>query len=46
MINRCEVCDSPCPHYANLCKTCAYIEEEDRLEEELEEDEEIEDERI
>lgn len=44
MINRCKICDSPCPHYSDLCKTCAYIEEEDRLyEEELKE---IEDEEF
>ena len=47
MINRCKICDSPCSPHSDLCKTCAFIEEEERrFEEELDEDllEEIDDE--
>jgi len=27
MIKRCKICDSPCPHYSDLCDTCKYIED-------------------
>lgn len=38
MINRCVECGDIAPDFAELCKTCAYIEEQDKLEMENEDD--------
>jgi len=31
-MNRCKYCNSICPDFSDVCDTCCYIEEEDRLE--------------
>jgi hypothetical protein len=42
-MNRCKYCESICPDFSDVCDTCAFIEEQDRLEaEELEDDEDAE----
>lgn len=33
MINRCVECGGICPDFSELCDCCAFIEEEDKLEE-------------
>lgn len=32
MLNRCKICDSICPKDAELCDTCLYIEEQEKIE--------------
>jgi len=41
-MNRCKYCNAICPDFSDICDCCAFIEEEQRLEDELEEDEEDE----
>ena len=38
MINRCVECGSICPDFSDLCDCCAFIDEEDKLEEEDEDE--------
>lgn len=40
-MNRCRECNAICPDFSELCDCCAFIEEEERLDEI--EDEEFED---
>lgn len=38
MFNRCVACGAPCPDFSDLCDCCAFIEEEDKLEEDNEDE--------
>lgn len=42
-MKRCRECGCICPDFSDVCDTCAFIEEEDRLYNEELEDEDLED---
>lgn len=43
-MNRCKECGCICPDFSDVCDCCAFIEEEERIQAELDEEDKIQEE--